>query len=459
MAYLAYNPNLDPNKKNDPNDPQNISGESTSFNQAPPGAPASLPEKKASGQYTNIQAYLGANTEQAANMGNTITQNVEDKSVQAQDDISKLASEKPNTAAVDPNKYLANPVASDAVEYKALKDTGGYTGPSDLAGTQNYKNAYGSASAADSLVKATGTEEGRMTLLQDQYKRPNYSRGLQTLDQALLQNDPTSKQKFADINQKYSGISSLFNTTATDVGNAINSSKQNALANKQSIMTAEEKAWNDLINPIQARATQQTTDNAALYDRVKDDAKDSTLNDESLAALGLSAGQNTYGLNVGGYVNGDKTPVGLNNAANTTERERYAALNALINDQSRNQLTLDGKAITPVQFDKVNFDKDVAKKAAEYNNAYSTQTGTILNPEFIGGYDYAQQIPGNLTSRRDLNSATPKDIEEFWIPLFKQAAQGDWRAEGAYGPTRDGLIKSLDAWKATYNPSAVITKG
>lgn len=98
-----------------------------------------------------------------------------------------------------------------------------------------------------------------------------------------------------------------------------------------------------MINPIQARATQATADNKALADRVLADAQDETLSDETMALLGLSEGQNTYGTNLSNYITPDYTQVGLNNAATADERAKYQALAAMIGDDSMNQITADGK--------------------------------------------------------------------------------------------------------------------
>lgn len=439
MAFLAYDPNLDPNKK-DPSDPQSISGESTSFNNEPPGSnTSSARPQKSSGQYTNIQSYLGSNTEQAAQMGNQITQKVEDKSVQAQSDISKLAAEKTNTAAVDPNKYLADPVrttAQDRQEYAKLRTTGGYEGPADISGTQNYKTAYGSASEADNLVKATGTEEGRMTLLQDQYRRPNYSRGLQSLDQVLLQNDPTSKQKFADINQKYSGIASLFDSTAAEVGNSINQSKRIALSNKNAILNAEAKAWEDLINPIQSRATQANKENPALVQRITDDARDEILNDETLAMLGLNEGQDIYDLSLGNYLSPNLTQVGLDNVASAEERAKYLALQSLINDPTRTQITADGKQVNPISFNKEQFEKDYAGKKSAAEEAMK-KVVIDVTPTYSGRFTYQNPFNSN-----QLTYDQYKQVADKAEALFSKFGS-DYRWDDATGPEYQRLQNEL----------------
>lgn len=411
MAFLAYDPDQDPNKKQQDQQGTNVSGASTAFDSQPPGAPQAG-KPKSSGQFTNIQGYLGANKEQAQTMGANLVNKVETGAQQAQSDINNFANEKQTVNTVNPNQYLANPAAANKTEYQALRQTGGYTGPNDLSQTQNFQKASASAQKASDLVKNSGTEEGRMNLLQQTYQRPTYSRGMQKLDQVLLQNDPTSKQNLADINQKYSNISSLFDNTANEVGNSINQAKQTALANRQAIVEAENKAKQDLINPIQQRAQQAYQNNLGLIDRVNNDVSDDTLSEETLEALGLSEGQNLYDLNLSSYLTPDKSQVGLNNAANAEERARYTALASLLDDPTMNQITNDGKAINPMSLNRAQFDKDVAAKKALADQAMKDYMIDVT-PTYKGSFTYDSPFNSNQVDYNTFNNFAPEADKFF----------------------------------------------
>lgn len=369
MAFLAYDPNLDPNKKQQEQQqgPSNVSGASTTFDNQPPGSQAGKP--KTSGQFTNIQAYLNANKEQATQMGSQVAGRVEQGAQEAQTNIGKFANEKQTVNTVNPNQYLANPAAANKTEYQALRQTGGYSGPDAIDKTQNYQAAAQSAQKATDLVKASGTEDGRMNLLQETYKRPTYSRGQQKLDQVLMQNDAASKDRFADINQKYSNISSMFDNTANEVGNSINQAKQTAAQNKQALLAAETQARKDLIDPIQKRAQDAYANNTGLIDRVNADLSDDVLSEETLANLGLAEDQSLFDLSLGSYLTPDRTQVGLDNVATADERSRYTALAALLDDPTMSQITANGKSITPISFNKDQFTKDLGTKQTEYQAA------------------------------------------------------------------------------------------
>lgn len=348
--------------------------------------PSNRNQPKQSGSFVNLNKYLDANKEQASQMGSDIAGRVESKATTAQQNVNSLASEKYNVGQVDTNKYLQDPVKNsddDIKEYQALRSTGGYAGPDDISGTKNYQNAQKSVDEASGLVKNAGTEEGRIALLQDQYKRPSYTRGSQVLDQTLVQNNEDSKQKFNDVTNRFSNLNSLLDGTVRDVGNSINESKKQALTNKQLINSAEANSWNDLVNPIKARADEYNANNSALISRVNADVSDEILSEETLKLLGLSEGQKLYDMNLVNYLNSDTTQAGLDNVASAEERAKYLALQKLINDPTRTEITANGKAINPVGFDKARFDADNAAKLAELNRLFANKT---ISAE--GGFEY-----------------------------------------------------------------------
>lgn len=399
MPYLPYSDLDEQKKKAEQGGEVNISGTSTSLNQGAQNAAAPKPVTS-SGSWTNLNQYLDANKEQASQMGSEIARTVETAASGAQNKINSLASEKQNLSAVDPNNYLADPTKNtdgDIQTYQKLKGTGGYEGPNDISGTANYADALKNTQDAYQKVQNAGSEEGRIQLLQDQYKRPTYTRGAQVLDNSLLQGNAESKQNLNAINQKYSGLNALLDSTVTDVGNSINTAKQQALTNKKSIQDAEGSAWTSLLNPIQDRASAQNVANRELISRITADAKDESLSDESLKLMGVDVGQRIYDLNLANYLKADSSLVGVNNAANADERSRYLALQRLIQDPSRTEITADGKAINPLFFDKARFDKENAAKAQDMANIFA-------NTSFGGDYQFNHQ-GGVIKGHADTNVA------------------------------------------------------
>jgi hypothetical protein len=454
----------------DPNDPKksqngvNISGQSTTFATNVPGQETTSGGKQAgSGQYANIQSYLDANKQQADEMGQKISTNVANQAEDATSKINNFQSQAPKIDAYDPNAAIGNVTNltdADKAQYQDEKKTGGYTGPQTVDQVNGYQDAQKAASTAATNVTNAGTETGQQQLLKDTYNRPQYSAGENKLDQALLQNSAGSRSSLENLANKYSGIDQMFNTAATNVGDAVNGATAQALANKQAFIPAEQNAVKSLVDPIQARADAANQSNGSYIDQITAAANDNVLSDDTLKALGLTSGQKLFDLNLDNYITPDRTQVGINNAATADERNKYAALSALFDNPTMTQITSDGKTINPVSFDNQKFTSDLAGKQQAYDDAYTNQRGTVLDPtalpEFQG--NYASQIPGALTNRRDINNATPKELESYWLPIFQKAAS-NWVSErGAAGSNpyqivANAIQQSVGNWNNKYQPN------
>lgn len=344
-------------------DVSNNNSSSFSSNQAPKPVANS-------GSWTNMQTYLNANKENTGAMADKVVSNVNQQGQTAQTGIDTLNKTAPGVInKVNADDWFTNPDANKKEQYSALKTTGGYTGPDSVDKIQGYADTQSAAQKAKQQADSLNNEAGRFNLLQDAYARPNYSQGAKKLDNTLLRQDATAKQKFEGANNQWQGILDQFNNASTQAGANINANLQTAAANKNDLVAGEANARNNLINPIQARATQATADNKAVAGRALADLSDDTLSDETLALLGLNDGQQLYGLDLNQYASPDYSEVGLDNAATAEERARYQALAAMIDDPTMSQITANGKQIKPVNFDKAKFDADFATKTNEYNAA------------------------------------------------------------------------------------------
>lgn len=370
----------------DENDPRknpkggiNISGQSTTVSTNVPGQESATTEgakPRSSGQYTNIQSYLDANKQQGDQMGGRIAGDVEAKASDATQKIQDFESKAPTVGAYDPNEALGRATElSDAEKatYKKTRATGGYEGPSDISGMQGYQDVTKAGTEAAGLVKNIGTEQGQREVLKSTYQRPSYSAGENNLDQAILQGSEGSRTKLEGLSSKYSNLNDMLGGATTKVGDAINKANAQALANKQAFVPAETNAWDSLVNPAQQRAEQANLANPEIAKRIQDDLSDNILSDETLQRLGISTGSRIFDLNLRDYANPNLTQVGIDNVATTDERQKYAALQALIEDPTRTQITANGKSIEPISFNKSQFEKDLARKQAEFD-AYAAAT-------------------------------------------------------------------------------------
>jgi hypothetical protein len=413
------------------------SNNSTSFNQSQNNA---APKPVAnSGSWVNMQQYLDANKENTGAMADKVVGNVANSGQDAQTKINTLQTTAPGVInKVNADDWFSKPDASKKNEYATLKSTGGYAGPKAVGEIEGYGDTQAAAQKAKTQADSLNNEAGRFNLLQDAYARPDYNQGMKKLDNTLLRQDATAKQKFEGANNQWQGILDQFNTASNQAGQNINANIQTAAANKNDLLAGENKAKQDLINPIQARLSQTTQDNKALADRVLADTQDEILSPETLALLGLSEGQGTYGLNLSSYATPDYTPVGMDNAANADERARYLALAGLIGDPTMNQITDKGQAITPIKFNKDQFSKDAAAKQATYDaetNANISNFDQEIQNEMNrtgGSFDEIVQTPEEQAQIRAANVAAIQKRKDDYLKqrdagMKKVTKKIDWQ--------------------------------
>lgn len=370
----------DPNKKNQQNG-VNISGQSTSFATNVPGQEAgNSPKGKGSGQYANIQSYLDANKDQADQMGQKITTNVAKEADDATAKVQEFSAKAPTVQAYDPNEAIKKATAlsdQEKAQYKEVKKTGGYTGPATVDGVSGYQDAQKAASSAAQNVQNAGTETGQQQLLKQTYARPQYSAGENRLDQVLLQNSAGSRANLENLSQKYAGIDKMFSDASTSVGDAINKANTQALANRNAFIPAEKAARDALINPIQKRVDEYNSGRDAYIDRIIGDAGDEILSEETLKALGLSEGGALYDVNLANYITPNRTQAGLNNLATADERQKYAALASLFDDQTMSQINDNGKALNAISLDKDQLGKDIHAKRIEVEDIINNRLDAV----------------------------------------------------------------------------------
>lgn len=391
MSYLPYLDEEEQKKQQGQNTQPNISGTSNVLNQGAQSVAPTAPKPVGrSGSWTNINSYLDANKDNAQSMGNQIAETVSKQATDAETKINNLAAEKQQVVAeVDTNKYFSNPLDNDEnkiKEYQNLKSSGGYKGPSDISGTKYYNEALNATNQASAKVKNAASEEGRMNLLADQYNRPTYSKGSKILDNALLQGNAQAKETLNQVNQKFSGLNSMFDSAQFQVSDSIAKANTQALDNKNKIIQDEALAWNNLLDPIKQRAADYNTNKNTLIDKYESDLNDDSLSEDTMNLLGLDSGTKLYDMNLKNYLQKDLTKAGVNNAANADERAKYAALQKLVNDPTRSEITADGKAINPLTFNKEQFMKDHSAKQQELDDIFkNTNLGADAEFAHQGG--------------------------------------------------------------------------
>ena len=147
----------------------------------------------------------------------------------------------------------------------------------------------------------TKTESGRNTLLEDTYKRPDYTRGGKLLDQVLLQNNPNTRQSFKDLREKYSGISDWLQGRKDQDLDAIQNAKDITSQTRIDAKNAIDSSISDFKKGLDDRAANY--DAEGLYNNAIIDAQDNIVSRELFDKIGLEQGQQLYGVDLRDYIN------------------------------------------------------------------------------------------------------------------------------------------------------------
>lgn len=325
-----------------------------------------------SGNFTNLNQYVEANKDQAQGLGNALSQGVQKSANQGLTSLGQSQKEFNNAetaAGVDASKYdpnsvyntvqgaLQNPgnaqgaigdfqgVATKATNLAAGSDTA----PKALTDLSSYQTAANQLGTAEQNAGLTGTEAGRSTLLQQQFQRPDYTKGQNSLDQLLTQNVAGNQKQLSDLRNNLLGQYGL----ASQENQAIQKAADQRNQTVQGAQTAEQNIQNVLVGPATKDANgNPVTPTAApegvqyglltnLYNQLQNapqaenalQQKNLTNAQQQLTAyLTQQYGPNPFGVPVATLVNSMITPqsaLGSATAQNTIGQDSMQQLNTL----------------------------------------------------------------------------------------------------------------------------------
>jgi hypothetical protein len=202
-----------------------------------------------------------------------------------------------------------------------------YTGPNALSETEGYGNLAQKYGKAKSYLDNTATDQGRYALLGDLYKKPNYSGGMKTLDQTILQADPNSRNQLQGIRDKYAGIENDVSTAGQNAQKLVQD--RIAASNQLRAETANiaNSQWGSLQNKLENQVGASNASRQAAYGRYLADqinseqAKSEAFSNDEIADAVRKA--STQGANV-------------KNAAQVANDQQIAQYNALAQLLGRN---------------------------------------------------------------------------------------------------------------------------
>lgn len=231
MAY-QYDPNLDPNLKDQEGAAPTLSGGSQlmSGSQQAGSAPGT-PGR--SDRFQNLNDYLSANSggSTGSNFAGKVQGDV-NQAQTAQQSAGQKFQEASDRGATRANQSIVNQAISNPTDFIKNQNNvsefqkqfnAEYKGPrsyGDLGG--EYQQAAGATQKARNVAQQAGTEGGRFALL-DQYfggGRPQggYSQGQKSLDNLLIQNDATTQGSIQQARQNANAAQQSFQQQQKDLG-------------------------------------------------------------------------------------------------------------------------------------------------------------------------------------------------------------------------------------------------
>lgn len=408
----------DPNRLSGPANasPAPTGGSGGVFGSGPPGqgagaAPAAqAPKSNSSGSWTNLQNYLSANQDQAGAMAQNVTGGV---AQQAQTAQSALANDQGafnqqlgaatnandtnlfNEVGTDPTSVANN--ASQLSEFQNdMNDQ--WNGPTSFAPSAQTSTDY---STAEGAVQNAGTAAGQEALLQNQYgsNGQQYNTGEANLDQLVLGGSAESQQDFNNLQSQYGNLGNDINNASTADQTAI----ENAQTNNQNVATeANQSLYGDgtSANPgaIANEETNLTNETSALqtqrqdaYNTVDQALTNNQYTPDQLTALGLTSGQDTYGINPTStsYLANQVGTVNAGNAATAQDTADMQALATLSGQSALSSYIPAAAAVStdPYSFNAPAYNTAVSNAQTEYANAmgalsFSSPAGEAPAPTF-----------------------------------------------------------------------------
>lgn len=294
--------------------PTQIGGaESAATQGAAPKAPAAVGARKgaSSGQFTNIQNYVAGNKQGIAQTGEKVAGKVEGETQTGLGLVSQGAEQTKSAigatqAAQDKAIGTAITQAQGAANKSATLNeadlsAGLNTGASDTIRNtqfQNLQNIMNQQQKVDELGKAAQSESGKGVLLQEAFKRPQYSRGALDLDTALLSTDPTA---IARIQQAGTGTAEVGNQLSAQQAaiEALKGTTTQGLADKQAALkTAIGTGASDVQKGIVGYAQQYQAKLDNITQALQNPRADKVAINSALSSIGIDPNGTT---NIPGY--------------------------------------------------------------------------------------------------------------------------------------------------------------
>lgn len=295
----------------------------------------------ASGRFVNLKAYLDANAGNSA--AGKIVEGVRGQAETAKSTLSGARSEfdeaiqkgglSQDTALVD--RVTSNPLGlADEDKQKFIQQrTASYTGPTSLLENEKGQEASRQVGRVNESLASTKSEPGRFALLEQMLGRPSYTQGQKALDQLLIQNDPSARTQFDQLNTDYSTFNNDYETAKKGASDAATARRAETETARTYATTKGQEAVGGLRDTVQNRVKDFMNQRQSGLEefRAAVAARDVTPVQEK--RFGLKEDTILYGLNPEEYLNVAGDP-SIDEVATSDEASRAAALAELMGESS-----------------------------------------------------------------------------------------------------------------------------
>lgn len=427
-----------------------------------PGAP-----DKGAGNFVGITKYLNANKPQAAKLGDQASGVINSSAQSAREGVNSLnqeASEKiKGVVGLDSNvtqKLQNNAEDLTADERQGIKktQTATYQGPQDETGLSGYQAANKATQTATQNIDNSGTESGRMQLISQINNKPR-TQGMNVFDNILLQAGG-GRERLAQSASQNQDVKGALDQSAQNIRAQIGRSddpstpdideSSGAMGQTDKARTDAYKSVQDALNAwktgFQPKVQEAQNNLVNQQNRITGDLGDNQLglDQETMDLLGLSEGQDIYGLNLADYLNNPSVAdINAGNVATSQDYARYAALAELAGDTSGilNPANASMAGTAPaLQADRAKLAADMQARNQAYQNAYTGNAAAIegqLGQRMQGFMNtFAPSNPGVVGQSLDWfennyqPSSNPIEVGQ-WNAL--QSAIRQWKEEQRVG--------------------------
>ena len=213
------------------------------------------PRQTRRGGFVGLQQYMQAQGDAGARLGQQLSQDVTKEAQEAITGIQQAGTqfgEQAKGVADISGQIAQDPTQVTSEQYQQA--TGGYKGPMGLADVGGYQGALKEYGEAQQQLGQLGSAAGQEALLRRKYGSPQYTRGLSSLDMALMGAAKPAQQRFQQLRNLYG------EGGQQDLAQQLQTAEQTAQTRGQELFTQGQERSQAAKDAVQAARDQLNTD-------------------------------------------------------------------------------------------------------------------------------------------------------------------------------------------------------